>query len=160
MSAKGRDALEESVHAGRLKREPSSSTEIKGFLDHAKRALADASVPGVSATGRFEFAYTAAHALALAGLRMRDLRPGSGPGHRAIVFLSLPQTVGAPETLASSLNRYHTRRNKSEYGDWSAASEAEADDLLALARRLQGTVAERARKRGLQVDASDRSSTL
>ena len=88
---------------------------------------------------------------------MRDLRPGSGPGHRAIVFLSLPQTVGAPETFASSLNRYHTRRNKSEYGDWSAASEAEADDLLALARQLEGMVNERARKRGIDTRSGARS---
>lgn len=149
MTRKVRDPLEESVHAGRLKREPASANEIQGFLAHADRALADAAVPGVSSTGRFEFAYTAAHALALAALRMRDLRPGAGPGHRAIVFLSLPQTAGAPETLASSLNRYHTKRNKSEYGDWAAVSDAEADDLLALALRLQGAVAERARKRGI-----------
>lgn len=130
-------ALDNLVKSGQLKREPTSPGELRGFLDHAARALADAAVPGLSPSGRFEFAYTAAHALAFAALRAHDLRPGMGPGHRAVVFLSLAHTIGAPETLWSSLNRYHSKRNKSEYGQWVEITESEAADLLRLATGLR-----------------------
>jgi len=129
-------ALDNLVKNGQLKVEPTSSEEVRSFLDHAARALADAAVPGLSPSGRFEFAYTAAHALAFAALRAHDLRPDRGPGHRAVVFLTLAQTIDAPEALWSSLNRYHTKRNKSEYGQWVEVSEAEARDLLKLATDL------------------------
>lgn len=145
--------LADLVHAGRLKREPTSTSEVRSFLANARRALADAAVPGVSASGRFEFAYTAAHALALASLRLNALRPANGPGHRAIVFLTLPQTIDAPQTLASSLNRYHTKRNKSEYGEWSEVSEAEARDMLELATALQRRVLEWIRRQRPEMDA-------
>jgi len=132
-----RPVLANLVESGQLKSERASSDEVQGFFAHAARALTDAGVPGLSASGRFEFAYTAAHALAFAALRAHDLRPAIRPGHRAIVFLTLAQTIDAPAALWSSLNRYHTKRNKSEYGQWVEASEAEARDLLKLATDLR-----------------------
>jgi uncharacterized protein (UPF0332 family) len=131
-------ALDNLVQSGILKPEPSSQTEIKRFIAHAERALADASLAGLSSTGQFDLAYNAAHALALAALRANGYRPGDGRGHRAVVFQSLVHTIGAPATLASTLNRYHTRRNRSEYVSYEEASEAEARDLLALARQTHG----------------------
>jgi len=130
-------ALAKLVESGQLKSERSSADEVQGFLAHAAHALDDAAVRGLSASGRFEFGYTAAHALAFAALRAHDLRPAIRPGHRAIVFLTLAQTIDAPAALWSSLNRYHTKRNKSEYGQWVEASEAEARDLLKLATDLR-----------------------
>jgi uncharacterized protein (UPF0332 family) len=135
------DALDNLVKTGMLKVEPASRTEVDRFVAHAMQALADASLPGLSATGRFEFAYTAAHALALAALRANGYRPGDGRGHRAIVFLSLVDTIGTSDTLASTLNRYHTRRNKSEYFASEAITEREAADLLSLAKQLVRRVA-------------------
>jgi len=132
--------LAELAKKGELKREPTSPDEIKSFLDHAAQALSDAGVSGLSASGRFEFAYTAAHALAFAALRAHEVRPGAGRGHRAIVFFTLTQTVGVPDTFGSSLNRYHTKRNRSEYGQWVEVTEAEAKDLFELATTLQGRV--------------------
>jgi len=41
-------------------------------------------------------------------------------------------TVGASATLASSLNRYHTKRNRSEYDGLVSATEAESRDMVAL----------------------------
>ncbi|MEP7181659.1 MAG: hypothetical protein ABI886_05690 [Betaproteobacteria bacterium] len=133
-------ALDNLVKIGQLKEEPTSREEISGHLDHPAQCLKDAAVPGISASGRFEFAYTAAHALALAALRANAVRPDKGPGHRAIVFLSLAHTVGAPEFLWSPLNRYHTKRNKSEYGQWSRVTDAEAEDLLKLTGDLRHLV--------------------
>jgi len=127
--------LDDLVRSGLLKREAPSKTELRRFIAHAERALKDAAVPGFSASGRFDLAYTAAHALALAALRASGYRPGEGRGHRAIVFLSLVHTIDAPDTLASTLNRYHTRRNRSEYVAYEDATEAEATDLLGLAQQ-------------------------
>jgi len=106
--------------------EPTSLAELRGFLGHATQALADAAIPGVGPSGRFEFAYTAAHALAFAALRANDLRPDAGPGHRAIVFQSLAHSIHAKEALWSSLNRYHTKRNRFEYGQWIEVTDAGA----------------------------------
>lgn len=129
--------LDSLVEIRRLRVEPTSTAEIAAFLNHARQALADGAVPGVSASGRFEFAYTAAHALAFAALRANDLRPDAGPGHRAIVFQSLPHTIGAPDALWSPLNRYDTKRNRSEYGQWVEVTDAEARDLMSLATTLR-----------------------
>lgn len=133
-------ALANLVKIGQLKTEATSRDELAGYLNHAAQCLKDAAVPEVSASGRFEFAYTAAHALALAALRANGLRPDRGTGHRAIVFQSLAHTIGAPEDLWSVLSRYHTKRNKSEYSQWAEITAVEATDLLQLAGVLETRV--------------------
>jgi hypothetical protein len=133
------------VHAGleallrerRLRRERTSPTEIAGFLANARTSLADASIAALSPSGRFKHAYDAAHALALCALRVHDLRPSTSSfGHRALVFQALPYTLAADRRLWSTLERYHTRRNKSEYEGMATVGDAEARDLLRLAREL------------------------
>lgn len=128
-------ALDNLVRSRLLKAEPPSKTELQRFIRHAERALADASLPKLSASGRFDLSYNAAHAVALAALRANGYRPGDGAGHRAIAFQSLVHTINAPAALASTLNRYHTRRNRSEYVAYEDVIEAEAKDLVALARQ-------------------------
>ena len=130
-------ALDSLVKTGQLKVEPTSKTEVAGFLANADQALVDAQLPGLSSANRFKLAYDAAHALSLVAMRLRGYRPGSGPGHRAVVFQSLVHTVGAPAALASSLNRYHTKRNRSEYDGLVSATDAEARDILALTTGLR-----------------------
>jgi hypothetical protein len=131
-------ALDNLVSTGTLKREASSNAELARFLAHADRAIADAGVKEVSASGRFEFAYTASHALA--ALRANGYRPGDGRGHRAVVFQTLVHTIGASDVLSSTLNRYHTRRNKSEYFAFQEPTEPEANELRALAMQLRSDV--------------------
>lgn len=130
-------ALDSLVKTGLLKLEAPSKTELRSFLARADNALADASLAKLSNSGRFDAAYNAAHALALAALRANGYRPGDARGHRAIVFQSLVHTVGAPETLASTLNRYHTRRNRSEYVAFEEATAEEARDLATQATHLR-----------------------
>jgi hypothetical protein len=72
-------ALANLVKIGQLKTEPTSRDELAGYLNHAAQCLKDAAVPEISASGRFEFAYTAAHALALAALRANGVRTDRGP---------------------------------------------------------------------------------
>ena len=51
-------------------------------------------------------------------------------------------TIGADRTLWSTLERYHTRRNKSEYEGLSTVSDAEARELAGLAGTLRDRLVE------------------
>ena len=128
--------LENLVRIGQLKPEPPTDDEITIALRKAAIFLADAAIPSLSSPGRFMLAYDAAHTLAFAALRANGYRPDSGRGHRAVAFQTLAVTIGAPQQLWLTLDRYHTRRNASEYGGMVEASAHEADDLLASACQL------------------------
>ncbi|MBI5897645.1 MAG: hypothetical protein HZB40_00270 [Rhodocyclales bacterium] len=80
----------------------------------------------MSPAGRFMLAYDAAHALAFAALRARGYRPDAARGHRAVVFQTREVTVAAPRDLWVALDRYHTRRNASEYSGVVEASKRSA----------------------------------
>ena len=133
-------ALDNLVRIGQLKPEPPSDDEILSYLRKAALYLRDAGLKGMSPAGRFMLAYDAAHSLAFAALRAKGYRPDANRGHRAVVFQALESTVNAPKELWVALDRYHTRRNASEYAGMVEASEAEADDLLELARQLEAQV--------------------
>ncbi len=130
-------ALDSLVKSGQIKVEPTSKAEVAGFLANASQSLLDAQIRQLSSANRFKLAYDAAHALSLVAMRVHGYRPGFGPGNRAIVFQSLVHTVGATAVLASSLNRYHTKRNRSEYDGLVTATDAEAQDILALTKDLK-----------------------
>lgn len=129
--------LDNLVRIGQLKLEPPSRDETSSYLRKAAIYLRDAELEGMSPAGRFMLAYDAAHSLAFAALRAKGYRPDASRGHRAVVFQTLEATVGAPKELWVALDRYHTRRNASEYAGMIEASAAEADDLLDLARQLE-----------------------
>jgi hypothetical protein len=129
--------LDNLVRIGQLKPEPPSDDEIAGYLRKASIYLRDAALEGISSAGRFMLAYDAVHALAFVALRSKGYRPDAARGHRAVVFQTLEMTVGAPKELWVALDRYHTRRNASEYAGMVEASKAEADDLLELAQQLE-----------------------
>lgn len=129
--------LDNLVRIGQLKLEPPSRDETNSYLRKAAIYLRDAELEGMSPAGRFMLAYDAAHSLAFAALRAKGYRPDASRGHRAVVFQTLEATVGAPKELWVALDRYHTRRNASEYAGMIEASAAEADDLLDLARQLE-----------------------
>lgn len=129
--------LDNLVRIGQLKPEPPARDEIISYLRKAATYLRDAALDGISPAGRFMLAYDAAHSLAFAALRAKGYRPDAARGHRAVVFQTLETTVGAPKELWVALDRYHTRRNASEYAGMVEASTAEADDLLELAQQLE-----------------------
>lgn len=130
-------SLENLVRIGQLKLEPSSDGEIVTSLRRAALYLVDAALPSLSPPSRFMLAYDAAHALAFAALRANGYRPDAGRDHRAVVFQTLGVTIGASQQPWLTLDRYHTRRNASEYGDMVEASASEAEDLLMAAQELQ-----------------------
>lgn len=103
--------LENLARIGRLKREPGVQAEFNGLVDSGKSRLADALTTSLSWDGRFDLAYNAGHALALAALRWHGYRPDS----RYMVFQVLPHTLGLGADVWRVLDKAHTLRNKAEY---------------------------------------------
>lgn len=126
--------------AGSLKREATSPNEIQGFLASANALLADSKNINLSSPGRFSLAYDATYALALIALRLHDLRPAEGKGHRFIVFQCLAHTIDAPAEIWASLGKAHNKRNASVYGGLVEASSSETKDLIRTADELHGLV--------------------
>ena len=84
--------LDNLVRIGRLKTEPAAESEIQGLLRSGTSRLDDAGRPELNLASRFDLAYNAAHALALAALRHRGYRSES----RYLVFQCLAHTVDLP----------------------------------------------------------------
>lgn len=134
--------LQRLADSGLLKAEPAAATEIAGLLASAAQSLADARRSGLSDQSRFLLAYTGSHALALAALRARDYRPAQGPGHRAIVFQTLPHTAHAAPELWVPLDKAHKKRNDLEYSAAITFSTADADELVKSVAALERLVRE------------------
>lgn len=103
--------LENLVRIGKLKREPASDEEIVGLLQSAEDRLNDADRADLSYSSRFDLAYNAAHAMALAALR----RAGYRSDNRYLAFQALAHTVGLPAEKWRVLAKAHERRNLAEY---------------------------------------------
>jgi len=69
--------LDNLVRIGQLKTEPAAEAELKGWVRSGIRRLDDAEREELSLEDRFDLAYDAAHALALAALRFRGYRSES-----------------------------------------------------------------------------------
>src|SRR6266851_6322376 len=84
--------LESLVRLGQLKREACSQRDFDALVKSGTARFTDAANPVLSIEGRFDLAYNAAHALALAALRFRGYRSES----RYMVFQTLPHTLHLP----------------------------------------------------------------
>ena len=65
----------------------------------------------LSDDGRFDLAYSKAHAFAIAALRRKGYRSDD----RYIVFQALPHTLGADAAITRTLAKAHNERNLMEY---------------------------------------------
>jgi hypothetical protein len=84
--------LDNLVKIGQLKTEPPAEAELQGLLRSGRRRLTDAERGELSLESRFDLAYNAAHALALAALRAKGYRSES----RYLVFQCLQHTLDLP----------------------------------------------------------------
>ena len=133
MSLKNFDNL---VKIGKLKAEPGAQQEFDGLLKSAKVRLADAQRKSLSSESRFDLAYNAAHALALAALRWHGYRSEN----RYLVFQCLSDTLGMSAAEWRVLAKCHERRNIAEYeGDFDI-DEQLLVDLMRITRALQERV--------------------
>jgi hypothetical protein len=128
--------LENLVKTGLLKQEPGDQKELDGLLRSARARLADAHNKTLSIESRFDLAYNAAHALALAALR----RHGYRSDKRYTVFQCVPHTLGLGPEVWRVLTLCHERRNRAEYEGHLEMDEQLVTDLLAAADRLAAKV--------------------
>ena len=103
--------LDNIVKTGNLKAEPGSQTEFDGLLRSAKARLIDAQNQTLSVESRFDLAYNASHALALAALRWHGYRSEN----RYMIFQALEHTLGIAPELWRVLAACHQKRNLAEY---------------------------------------------
>lgn len=126
------DPLENLVRANLLKVERPSALEIEGLIGSAEARLRDAENPGLAIESRFDLAYNAAHALALAALRRKGYRTEK----RYIVFQALTHTLDLPAEQWRVLSVAHDRRNRVEYEGAVDVDEALLAAILRIARAM------------------------
>ena len=123
---------------GALQAHKPSTKEIAGLLALADRNLADAGVRGLSAEGRFQFAYNSALAMATAALHAAGYRTNSNvPGPHAVTVESLAHSIGVDAAMVRKLDAFRRKRNRVSYDAPVAVSGKEAAEMLALAAQLR-----------------------
>ncbi len=127
-----RPELDNLVRAGVLQEEAASRAEFLGLLRSAETRLQDATRSDIASDSRFDLAYNAAHALALAALRAHGYRAGK----RYVVFPALEHTLGLDKPTWLLLAKCHERRNRIEYGGFAPVDEALLAELVEAAQKL------------------------
>lgn len=120
------------VKIGQIKEEPYNQTEYNGLVNSGKARLKDAKIDSLSPESRFDLAYNAAHALALAALR----KCGYRSTNRYIVFQVLPQTTGLGPEIWRILSKCHDQRNLAEYEGHLEVDEQLLKELLIATQSL------------------------
>jgi hypothetical protein len=128
--------LERLAQSGSLKQEPGDQLEFDGLVRSATIRLQDARLDALAAESRFDLAYNAAHAFALAALRWHGFRSES----RYLVFQCLPHTLGVDESVWRVLAICHDRRNRAEYEGAIDIDDQLVTDLLRAAGVVQEKV--------------------
>ncbi len=105
------ESLERLARIGSLKLEPAHQKEFDGLLRAGRVRLDDARITSLSTESRFDLAYNASHAFALAALRYHGYRSEN----RYMVFQCLPHTLGVGDEVWRVLALCHERRNRAEY---------------------------------------------
>lgn len=103
--------LDNLVRSGQLKGEPAAQSELDGLIRSSLARLNDAANEVLAIESRFDLAYNAAHALALAALRWHGYRSEN----RYLVFQTLTHTLDLPAVSWRVLDQAHRKRNYIEY---------------------------------------------
>jgi hypothetical protein len=115
---------------GVLSRETPDPAEFAGLVRSGLARLKDAENEVNSLDGRFDLAYSAAHALCLAALRHQGYRPAK----RYIVFQVLPDTLGLGPEVWRVLSKCHDLRNRTEYEGALDVDDRLVTDLVSACR--------------------------
>lgn len=105
------EMLDNLVKARKLHRADPSAEEVSNLIRMGLAKLKDASHADISDYTKFEVAYNAAHALALAALWRAGYRSDS----RYLVFQCTQHTLGLEPENWRVLDRAHHKRNLAEY---------------------------------------------
>ena len=130
------DELNNLVRIGKLKLEPPGRAELEGLLRSGSLRLADSRRTDISLESRFDLAYNATHALALAALRAEGYRADS----RYLVFQCLQHTIGLSSAQWRVLDQAHRKRNLAEYEGELDVDEQLLEAMLRVAREIEKQV--------------------
>lgn len=128
--------LERLAKIGSLKAEAPDARERSGLLRSASVRLQDARRPVNSLESRFDLAYNAAHAAALAALRAHGYRSEN----RYLVFQCLEHTLGYTPAQWLVLDQAHKKRNLAEYEGDLDVTEKFVEELVEHAAKLIAAV--------------------
>jgi hypothetical protein len=142
------DPLEKLATTGLLKRELPGRDEIARLLHTGAVRLEDARKRMNAPESRFDLAHNAAHAFALAALRIHGFRADK----RYIVFQVLPHTLGVETATWRLLDRCHRERNATEYEGIAAVDEKLLEGLIGAALDLLTRIRALAEARGFGGD--------
>ncbi len=136
----GKEALDNLVQIGKLANERPDEVEIEGLIESGLARLSDARNEQLSPYSRFDLAYNASHALALAALRWYGYRSDN----RYLVFQCLRHTLELENAEWRVLDTAHRKRNQSEYEGLVDVDDALLEAML----RVAAVVEERLTKLG------------
>ncbi len=118
-----------------------SAEQIDELLAIASRQIADASLEGISADGRFNHAYDAVRVLCELALHAAGYSVPKGGRQHERSIESLKFTLGNQwATEADYFDRCRRRRHESMYDRSGVTQAGDADELLARARELHEAV--------------------
>ena len=120
----------ELVRDKRVAAEPTSKGELEELCEMVAINLKDAKVPGVSAQGRYEFAYNAARLSATIVVRACGYRVISKGGHHYYTFQALEASDPGFAKVAVYFDTARSKRNDFSYDTPVAISDTEAADLV------------------------------
>lgn len=117
--------------------EAATKQELDELRALARRNLADAALPGLSADGQFSMAYNAARTIATLAVRAAGYRIKQTGGAHYNTFLALETALGpAAATLAAYLDTCRITRNELSYDATNVVSESDAAELAVKAQEL------------------------
>jgi len=120
-----------------------SGQEVSNLLDIAERQIADASLPGMSADGRFAHAYEAVRCLCELALHATGYTVLKGMRQHERVIESLKFTLQGEWTeTADFFDRCRRFRHQVQYERSGVVQHQDADELLAVAEKLHDAVQE------------------
>jgi hypothetical protein len=131
------EQLDNLVRSGQLKAELPAQAEIDGLVRSGQVRLKHAGNASNSLESRFDLAYNAAHALALAALRWHGYRSDS----RYLVFQCLTHTLKLAPEQWRVLDQAHRKRNAAEYEGTLDVDEALLSALIRITREIEKRVA-------------------
>ena len=111
---------------GKLKAEAPDARELAGLLRSSKVRLQDSRQISLALESRFDLAYNAAHAAALAALRAHGYRSEN----RYLVFQCLEHTLQFKPEQWLILNQAHNKRNLAEYEGDLDVTQSFVDELI------------------------------
>jgi len=144
-------SLHEWLKNGWLVEHQPSREEVADLLGVIERDLKDCQAPGLSPDWKLSIAYNAALQAATVALAAAGFR-AERTAHHYRVIQSLAFTIKADQSLINQLDHFRKRRNIIDYERAGMTSEKEAEEMLALARKIRDMVKERLRTEHPELD--------